>query len=263
MEERKEAIIDKIIKLMELGNEEKNTNPHERDSAMKMAAKLMADYSIDYVDLKNNKPKDDTFITLDVEGSSEQKVDYEASLANTIAKAFDCKLVNTYNYGEGDQQYTRIWRMCFIGSKHDVEIVVYFFKFLRRTLGTMSIKNVTKDSIKEANPYLGRKVTAAYVEQARRNYCFGMVNTIDERLQELYMKREEFIPSDCKAVMVVKKDAVERFMHDKFPNLRYGKAMTLKGDMNSFHRGKTDGQKVNLSRPIDSNHATPATQLGG
>jgi hypothetical protein len=256
-------IVDKVMKLMELGNSDKNGNPHERESANKKAAELMAKWGIDYVDLKNNKPKDDTFITLDVDGSSEQKVDYEAALAYAIAKAFDCKIVNTFKWGSGDQAFTRIWRLCFLGSKHDVEIVVYFFKFLRRTLGTMAIKSVTKESIKEANPYLGRKVTAAYVEQARRNYCFGMVNTIDERLQELYMKREEFIPSDCKAVMVVKKDAVEQFMRDKFPNLRYGRAVSLKGDMASFHKGKADGQRVNLSRPIDNNHGTPATQLGG
>jgi hypothetical protein len=259
MEDKKNAIIDKIMKLMELGNEEKNTNPHERESAMKMAAKLMADYSIDFIDLKSNKPADDTFITLDVEGSSEEKVDYEASLANSIARAFDCRLVNTYEY----KDFARIWKMCFIGSKHDIEIVVYFFKFLRRTLGTMSIKNVTRESIKEADPYKAKRITEQYIKQARHNYCYGMVNSIDERLQELYAKREEFIPADSRALMVVKKDDVEKFMKEKFPNLRYSKAVSLKGDMGAFRQGKADGKKVNLSRPIDNHHSTPASQLGG
>lgn len=257
MEDKKEAIITKIMKLMELGNEEKNSNAHEREAAMKMAAKLMADYAIDFVDLKNNKPKDDAFITLDVEGSSEIKVDYEAQLANAIAYAFDCKLVNSYDYKE----FQRIWKLVFLGSKHDIEIVVYFFKFLRRTLGVMATKNVTKESIKASDPYKARRITTQYIEQARRNYCFGMVRTIDERLKELYAKREEFVPSDCKALMVVKKDDLDKFMREKFPNLHYSRPTLLKGDMNAFHKGRDDGHKVNLSRPIDNHSSSTTPQI--
>lgn len=259
MEERKEAIIEKIMKLMELGNEEKNTNPHEREAAMKKAAKMMAEYSINFADLKASK-KEDTFITFDVEGSSEQKIDYEARLANAIANAFDCKLVNKQELNK--ETYTFQWYLCFLGSKHDIDIVVYFFKFLRRTLGTMSIKNVTKESIKENSQMAPRRITEAYIRQARNNYCFGMVLTIKDRLDELYLKREEFIPSDCKDLVLVKKNDLNKFMHETFPNLQYSRSTSLKGDMAAYQQGKSDGHKVNLSRPIDSNHSTPSSQLG-
>ena len=262
MDDKKESIIAKIMKLMELGNEEKNSNPHEREAATKMAAKLMADYSIDFIDLKTNKAKDDPFITLDVEGSSEIKVDYEAALAHAIAKAFDCKMINSYKYDyNADEIYGKIWKICFLGSKNDIDIVVYFFKFLRRTLGAMARRNVTKESIQKADPYAARRITEAYIQQARKNYCFGMVSTIDQRLQELYLKREEFIPANCKDLMVVKKDDLEKYMKEKFPNLRYSKGTTLKGDMNSYHKGKQDGHSVNLSRPIDNNFTSHA-QIG-
>lgn len=255
MEKRKEAIISKIMKLMELGNEEKNTNAHERESASRMAAKLMADYSIDFIDLKNNKIKDnDPFVTITIDGSAEQRVDFEGSLAHNIAKAFDCKMVNQTGYDH-------IWRLIFVGSKHDLEIAVYFFKFLRRTLYAMSSLNVTRESLKQANPYLGRKITEKYIEEARRNYCFGLVQTISERLEELYKKKEEFIPSDCRALVVVRKSDLEDYLKKMFPNLRHLRASSLKGDVGAYKRGLADGKDVNLSRPI-SNANSPAAQLG-
>jgi len=252
MEEKKEAIIGKIMKLLELSNEEKNNNPHEREAAAKMAAKLMADWSLDFIDLKTSKPKGDTFVTFEVDGSSEVKIDYEASLAWAISKAFDCKVINSNNKG--------YWQMIFIGSKHDIEIAVYFFKFLRRTLHAMSFKNVNKESLIAQNPYLG-KVTAKYLNDARRNYSFGMVKTIDERLVELYTKREEFIPSDCKSLIVVKKDDLNKFMHEAFPNLRSSHTKALRGDMNAYRNGQADGRSVNLSRPISNNGGSSA-QIG-
>lgn len=253
MDDKKEAIISKIMKLMELGNEEKNTNPHEREAASRMAAKLMADYSIDFIDLKNNKIKDDPFITITIDGSAEQRVDYEGSLAHNIAKAFDCKMINQTGYDH-------IWRLIFVGSKHDLEIAIYFFKFLRRTLYAMSSMNVTRESLKQSNPYLGRKITAKYIEEARRNYCFGLVQTISERLEELYKKKEEFIPADCRDLVVVRKDDLDKFLKSQFPNLRHIRATSLKGDVGAYKKGLADGKNVNLSRPI-SNTGTSAAQI--
>lgn len=252
---RKLEIIDKIMKLMELGNAEKNSNVNEVEAAKKMVAKLMADYSIDFIDLKTHKPKGDAFVTITVEGSEDQKVDYEASLAHVIAKAFDCRIINIHEnkLNDGSTIYDGIWRLCFLGSKHDLEIVIYFFKFLRRTMGTMSNRNVTKETIKADNPMLGRRITEAYINQARYNYCYGMVNTLDDRLMDLYAKREEFIPSDCRAMVLVKKDDLEKFVHEKFPRLTHSRSRRIQGDIGAYQKGMADGKKVNLTRPIDSN----------
>ena len=179
--ERKEEIISKIMKLMELGNEEKNSNPHEREAATRMAAKMMAEYSIDFADLRSGKPKEDVFVTITVDGTSDRKVDFESALAYYIAVAFDCQMINTYRNGP--------WQIAFVGTKNDLEIAVFFFKYLRRTLFAMAKLKYPKD-----------------VRGARRNYAYGLTKTIGERLEELYKKREEFIPSDCRALVVVKKE---------------------------------------------------------
>jgi hypothetical protein len=125
----------------------------------------------------------------------------------------------------------------------------------------MSSLNVTRESLKQANPYLGRKITEKYIEEARRNYCFGLVQTISERLEELYKKKEEFIPSDCRALVVVRKSDLEDYLKKMFPNLRHLRASSLKGDVGAYKRGLADGKDVNLSRPI-SNAGSPAAQLG-
>jgi hypothetical protein len=224
-QERKEEVISKIMKLMELGNEEKNNNPHERETAMRMAAKMMAEYSIDFADLRSGKPKEDVFIELEVEGTSDVKVDFESRLAFYIAHAFDCEMINTYRHGP--------WSIVFIGTKHDLEIAVFFYKYLRRTLGAMARLKYPKDT-----------------KSSRRNYCFGMVTVIGDRLDDLYKKREEFIPSDCRALVIVKKDGLQKFFHEKFPNRVNGRKTSIKGDMGAYYNGKADGKTVNLSRPI-------------
>jgi hypothetical protein len=221
----KEDIIAKIMKLLELSNEEKNDNPNERENASRMAAKMMADYAIDIADLRSSQPKEDTFVTIDVDGSSEVKVDYEASLANAIANAFDCKVISSYRNGP--------WQILFCGTKHDLEISVFFFKHLRRTLSGMARLNFPKDT-----------------HHARKNYAFGMVSIIRDRLNDLYKKREEFIPSDCTALVVVKKQGLTKYFDQQFPDRKNSRRTSIRGNTNAYYQGQADGKTINLSRPI-------------
>jgi len=257
--EARDNIISKIMKLMELGNAEKNSNPHEREAATRMAAKMMADYSIDFAQLRDGKKNPDAFVSMSVDGSEDQKVDFEASLAFHIAKAFDCQMINSFvKTFTGERRYGA-WEIHFIGTKNDLEIAVFFFKYLRRSLYALSQKNVTKETVMPTYTRSGqRKID---LKNARRNYCFGMTKVIGERLLELYQKREEFIPSDCKALMVVKKDGLEKKFRELFPDARKGRVTSLKGDTSAYHRGAEAGHKINLSRPIGNNGQASA-QIG-
>lgn len=250
--EKKEEIIQKILKLMELGNEEKNSNPNEREAAMRKVAQLMADYALDYADLKSSEPKENSFVKIEsVDGTESRTVDFEAALAGAVGMAFDCKVINTHrDFG---------WQMAFVGAKHDLEIAVYFFKFLRRTMYAMARLNVTRENVR---PSIGRNYRSRInVEQARRNYCYGLVVTISQRLQDIYKRREEFIPSDSKALVVIKKDEVDRVFREAFPRAVAGRRSTLKGDLGAYRKGQEDGHRVNLTRPI-SHDGAAATQIG-
>ena len=87
--EKRDAIITKIMKLMALGNEDRNDNANERENANRQVKRLMAEYSIDFVDLREGKQPGDTFVRMTVDGSEDTLVDYEATLANSIANAFN------------------------------------------------------------------------------------------------------------------------------------------------------------------------------
>jgi len=254
----KEEIISKIMKLLALGSSEKNDNPHERETASRMAAKLMAEYAIDFAELRSSKPSEDAFVTYEVDGSEDRKVDFESALAGSIARAFDCKIINTWSKTMNPDSFVHPWVIAFVGSKHDLEIAVYFFKHIRRTMYAMSVKNVTVETVRPRN---GRRSTGTDVNMARRNYCFGMVESISVRMEDLYKKREEFIPSDCRALVVVKKQGLEKYFNQQYPNRVSGRRTSLRGDLAAFGKGQEDGKRVNLSRPISSNNQQSA-QIG-
>lgn len=263
-EELRNNIINKIMKLLELGNAEKNSDIHEQQAASDMASRLMAEYSIDFAHLRNVNKDTDSFVQMTVDGSDTNKVDFEATLAYMIAKAFDCKVINTTSktlFPEAGQRPYGSWQMCFVGTKNDLEIAVFFFKYLRRTVYSLAQKNVTADNVRPTYTSSGKRKVD--LKNAKRNHCYGLVTTIGERLVDLYQRREQFIPSDCKALMVVKKDGLVKAFKEMFPNAVTRRTSSLKGDVGAYHNGKSDGLRVNLSRPISNNGAAAAAQIGG
>ena len=259
--EKRDAIITKIMKLMALGNEDRNDNANERENANRQVKRLMAEYSIDFVDLREGKQPGDTFVRMTVDGSEDTLVDYEATLANSIANAFDCKVINSYNHEFGSDRPYNAWQLIFVGTKNDLDISVFFFNHLRRTIHSLARKNITAETVRPTPNRNGKMVVD--IKNARRNYCYGLVITIGDRLEDLYRGREEFIPSNCTALMVVKKQGLEKAFDDFFPTRTSSRrAKGFAGDQSAFYKGKDDGHKVNLSRPIGNNNSSaPAGQI--
>jgi hypothetical protein len=231
MDAKTQDMVAKILKLLELGDADKNSNPHEREMAQKKAAQLMAEYSLSFVDLREGKPRADSFTRIDIDGSEEKMVHWEGTLAHCIGRVFDCRVISL----GGNRSYDP-WKLAFLGAKTDIEIAIFFFKYLRRTVGVMS--ESISDRVK-----------------VQDSYAMGMVTTIDTRLEELFKKRDEFIPSDCKALVIQKKDDVNKFTESQFKHLRPIRHETIHD--HNYEKGRADGQRVNLSRPIgnDANKA--------
>lgn len=248
--EKRDSIISKILKLMDLGNMEKNDSSHQRDAAMKKVAQLMAEYSIDFADLRINKQEGSPFIKIDVDGTEYEVVDFESTLGYAIAKAFDCKIINTFGELYMKTGIKGHWQLSFVGTKHDLDIVVYFFQYLRRTVHMMGIKYINA---------LGSGPKSK-LKGAKHSYCLGLVATIGERLEELYKRKEQFIPSECRAMVLVKKDKLEETFNDMFPR-KHTRKNNIR-DTKTFLTGRIDGNRVNLSRPISSNGYAAEARLG-
>jgi hypothetical protein len=77
-----------------------------------------------------------------------------------------------------------------------------------------------------------------------------MVATISNRLVALYKKRDEVMDSDCRAMVLVKTDGLKDYIKNQFPSLSTIKSKPLRGSSESYSRGRMDGEKVGLNRPI-------------
>ena len=242
MEEKSERqkIVEKIVKLMAVAALDSGATDGERENANRFLAKMMADYAIDIDEIKNSE-KIGGYRGVWVLATTYEYRDYEALLANCIAKVFECSIVVGYN--DGKIFPNEEWRhccMCFVGHEHDLAIAVYFFKFVRRTMFSMYRKH--------DRSIPGRKRDQ---KNSERNYCFGFVDSVSKKLEDIYKKREELIPSDCRALIVAKKDMTEQKFRELFPKTKTQTAKRLTGDYQKYSIGAADGKRVNLARPIE------------
>jgi len=222
----KMEMIQKITKLLNLSDEGKNENPHEREVAKRMAAKLMAEHAISFFEIEanGNGQEKKPALTEEQVGSLTQKYrKWEGLLGLYIAQTWDSEIVLTKKF-DGNTIIN------FLGHKSDIEMVKYFFLYLRRTVG-----------VKE-RLYKGR---------SKNDYTFGMVNVLGQRLKELYKVRQEVTPSECRDLIVVKKDAVSAFVKQKYPRLKHTKYKHNYSQ--SLRDGMRDGHEIDLSRPCASN----------
>lgn len=233
LSEKQMVMIGKIQKLLELGKDGNGAFSPEAESANRLAAKLMAENAIDFIDLRQGKKPNCSFEQFDMamEGT---KVDWESYLANVIAKAFDVKVIQSTYDG---------WKLMYCGVKTDIEISVFFFKYLRRSVGMLSSHSFKR-------------------KPDQQNFAYGMVEVIGQRLKKLQDMRNEAIQSmsDCRALMVVKTDGLDKFVKEQFPRLRMLPGTRLKGSAQASAAGREAGHKVNLSRPIGHTGAAGAAK---
>lgn len=229
MDAEKLMAMEKIMKMLELGKDHNGGTSAEQEAANTMAAKLMAKYAIDFSELRSMNPKGNIFEHHKIDPLDVVYCDWEAVLANSIAKAFDVRMVNTKH---------PVWIINFMGVKSDLEIVVFFYRHLRRTVCRKSELEFKRKADVET-------------------YAFGMVSTIGKRLEELYKKREEVMDSDCRAMVLVKTDGLQDYVKTQFPSLTTSRAKKLNGSSESYAKGLADGHKISLNRPIAGNSSAP------
>jgi len=222
----KQEIIDKVQKLLALTN---SSFEGEARAAKQKAAELMARYSISMMDLSSEEKVKKAFVRVEVKMVNGRAI-WEGSLCVGTSKAFDCAVVRI--------DHGTHFAICFLGTESDVELATYFYKYLRRTVGQMSVAFSSKK-----------------IEQD--DYGRGIVQTVSERLEELYRMRNE-VNSDCRDLVIVKQKGLEVFVKEHFPRLINGKNRAVG---RSFVNGKEDGKKVNLCRPVRGNEQSK--QIGG
>lgn len=216
-----QSIIDRIQKLLSLGAD--NANENEAESALRMAAKLAGKHgiAISDIDIKTQEVNvKDTSLTI----SSKQNGAWEGNLVSLICHCFDCQVVRD----------VRINKWIFFGMKSDLELGLWYFKYLR-----MRIIRIGKEKYR--------------LVKERKSYGLGVLQGLSVRLiDNFYTEKQKYESVDTKALIVIKKEEVDNAVRNKFPRTSKPRPKNTTIDRGAFKSGKEDGENMPLSR----NHIT-------
>ena len=226
--EEKTKITNLLQKLLALAT---SPNEHEAQLAMEKATSIMEKYSLSMLDIpENGSPMTQEEALMkgmcnEVVGGMGKFQMWESVLAAGISKAFDCITLNRKYQGAWGE-----WGIIFIGQKGDVEIAKWLHLYVRRSVGKISKIEVPREG------------------KDRESFKQGMVTKIAQRLADMYQRRNEI--STCKALIVVKKDTVEKYLKQEFPNVTTGRPWKTTGSRDAWMRGAEAGSKLSLNKPV-------------
>ena len=239
IKDRRDPMRRVVGKLLALALHEK-TPTHEAETAMQRATEIKAKYNISKYEamLKSTTHMEDTMIEEQVEMYySYRTQNWEAQLGKVIGDAFDCRTIllrKKLHSGNNDC-------LTFLGNDSDIANVMYFFDYLQMLIA-------------------GEARQQFDLVSDRNSFALGAAERIGERLEDLYKRIEKIMPSDCTALVVIKKDAVSTFVKEKYPYLKSsGKCRAIRNH-NAYRKGQKYGNSVSLSKGIGGE---PRQQLTG
>jgi len=224
----KETIVKRLRKLLALSA---SPNEAEAELALNKAQELMDKYNIRTIDV-DEETNSIAIKTSYVYGYSRKRSAWETKLASAIAECLDGEVVVEYIDNK--------WRVVFIASKTDIEIMTDLFIRLRRIISKMGSQYAnTVDTHKG---------------QAKRAYCMGAIETIYKRLYRMYNTQE------VNALVVVKKDALQKEMEDMFGKL---KKINDKPpvDIWSYLRGVEDAENIALHKTVQNSKSSQTAKI--
>ena len=203
----KEEMLEKIKKLLALGDASKNNSEEEAQSAMLMAQKLMAKYDISAEEVIGNEEE----ISYSHE-TCEHKWDYayRIPLAQVLAKNFRCML------------YLRGKSIVFMGHSSDAKVCKATFEF--------------------AYQFIMRKGNALY----NKRYALGEVTkgVFNSYARGFIAGLQEAFDSQCQALAIITpQDVIDEFKNmSKGWNTKRGKGLDAT-DAGCYCEGRRDGKE--------------------
>ena len=216
----REKIVGWIQKLMAKAIDPASS-PAETNSLQEKVAQLMAKYKISEMEaVTPEEIQDHEMIREDVPFAQTGNMNWGFALAWGIAPTFDCEAIKS-----GSTK-----KMMFFGFPDDVETVVFFFRFFQLQIIHWA-DNSGFRTVKDKN-----------------SYAHGMVRKLNWRVGQVYKKAKDIIPSDCRDLIIVKEQAVERFRKREIGGVRTSKPFNNFNEK-AYRKGYVDGDKVDIINP--------------
>jgi len=216
----REKIVEWIQKLMNKAIDPASS-PAETNSLQEKVAQLMAKYKISEMEATTPEEiQDHEMVREDIPFAQTGNMTWGFYLAWGIAPTFECEAIKS-----GSTK-----KMMFFGFPDDVETVAFFFRFFQLQIIDWADHSGFR-TVKDKN-----------------SYAHGMVKKLNWRVSQVYKKAKEIIPSDCRALIIVKEQAVERFRKREIGGVRTNKA-SLNLNHKAYQKGYVDGDKVDIINP--------------
>lgn len=215
-------ILEKIQKLLCLAAD--NPEAHESKLAAERAADLMAKYNVGIEDVDSHgKMKEGSVIEQNVDTLPHFHQIWESALGSALCDCFDCKRVI---YTEGRKIVSRN----FIGSKSDVQLAVWFYKYLRLRI------------VKQAEKLYKK-------QQDQKSFGLGAVSSLEPRLKGMYKRKAEATPVDSRALVLTKQVAVQDYFDSRYGGMKSRSYGTSKISQ-AYYTGVEEGQKMSINQQV-------------
>ena len=224
----KTPIIDRIKKLLALAG---SCNEHEAALAAAHAQRLLAAHNLAMADITaSGRPQQADRVETDVARSLPKWIRH---LSAGVSSAFDCQAIHHPATG----------KMTFIGIGADVQVAVYTFTYLDRT-----VRKLCSGYLKQR---AGTAIAGRQRELIRNSYYLGAVSTITRQLQE--QKRQT--PVTPGALVPIKEGLISKAMNEMGP-IRQMHSRRSYINATAYNQGQTDGQQVRIQKGLEQAQST-------
>lgn len=224
-------IIEKIRKLLALAN---STNEHEAALAASHAQRLLSEHNLAMADIEpDNKPDSADRLETTVSKTLPKWIRH---LSAGICTAFDCQAIHNPAIG----------KLTFIGVGADVQVAVYTFAFLDRT-----IRRLCSNYIRH---HISDRLVNRQRELMRQSYYLGAVSTITDKLRI----QKQQTPVTPGALVPIKDALIKKTMSEMGPT-RTVRSRKSYINASAYTQGQQDGKQVGVHHGIGGSKS--ATQL--
>jgi hypothetical protein len=222
-------ILDRIKKLLRLGDRKNNAYQYEAEAALAKAHELMTQYKIEVSEFKASVEETQsamlrTHIHRGLRFSIIDRV-----CAWILERHFNVRIVSSRS-DDGA-------RLVILGMRQDVEYAVYAFGFL----------NPTIDSLWKAY------YRSASENPDRRSFVIGLgwgfIRVLDEAKKKAVQANSAEVQERYAIVVRDHKRAVLEYLYKEFPKLGKGSKLTY-GDEKSFQDGTIQGERIQIRSPL-------------
>lgn len=215
-------VIEKIKKLLALAN---SSNEHEAALAAGHAQRLLSEHNLAMADIETTRQPDKAESVETTVSKNLPK--WLRHLSAGVSSAFDCQAVHHPATG----------KMTFIGVGADVQVAVYTFTYLDRTVRKLCSSYMKRHAV--------GTIANRHREMMRHSYYLGAVSTITSRLRE----QKARTPVSTGALVPVKEGLIRQAMSE-IGTIRTMQSRRSFVNSGAYASGQTDGEDVGLRHGI-------------